>query len=124
MRCGTALLLLCCAGLASRAAAQTLADELTWQGLPAPEPTVQEEKVYPFSIRAEYLYWYLRRLEVPPLLTTGPVGSAAVLGEPGTTILRGGDGLNSRHDRYIGVRARGDYWVPGSRTLGLQVDCF
>ncbi len=83
-----------------------------------------------FDIRLEYLHWYLKRLPVPPLLTTGPPDSAGILGEPGTVILRGGEPLESRHNRYIGVRGRIEWWLPETwglpdeHTIGLQTDFF
>jgi len=76
------------------------------------------------EFRAEYLYWHLQELDVPPLLTTGPTGSSAALGEPGTVILRGGERIESRHDRYIGVRALGDWWLGAARTVALEMDVF
>src|SRR5260370_23553696 len=60
-------------------------------------------------LQADYLYWYLRRLRVPPLLTAGPVGSSGILGDQGVSVLRGGDRLESRHDRYVGLRSIADW---------------
>jgi hypothetical protein len=76
------------------------------------------------SLRADYLYWWLRRLRTPPLLTAGPEGSAALLGDPQTIILRGGDRITSRHDRYIGIRTGADYWLDAERTWALEADAF
>src|SRR5712691_5540460 len=56
------------------------------------------------SFRVEYLNWYLARLPVPPLATTGATG---IVGDPATVVLRGGE-LTSRHDRYVGMRAGDD----------------
>ncbi len=75
-------------------------------------------------LRADYLYWYLRRLRVPPLLTAGPAGSSGLPGENGTTVLRGGDRLESRHDRYVGIRSIADWWFDSEETLGVQADVF
>ncbi len=75
-------------------------------------------------LRADYLYWYLRRLRVPPLLTAGPVGSSGILGEQGVTDLRGGDRLESRHDRYVGLRTSADWWFDDERTFAVQTDVF
>lgn len=74
--------------------------------------------------RIEYLYWYLRKLDVPPILTAGPTGSTASLNEPGTTILRGGDRIESRHDRYIGIRAQADWWFGDCNNVGVEADVF
>jgi hypothetical protein len=68
------------------------------------------------EFRVEYLTWYLSRLPVPPLATTGGTG---VVGDPGTVILRGGE-LESRHDRYIGVRTGGEYWFGAGDRFGID----
>jgi hypothetical protein len=77
-----------------------------------------------FRIDVDYLYWFLERLRVPALLTTGTPESGGVPGEPGTQTLYGDDGLESRHDRYVGVRFDVDYWLNDARTLGLNVSGF
>jgi hypothetical protein len=74
--------------------------------------------------RADYLYWWLNRLQTPVLLTSGPAGSSAILGEPGTAILRGGDRITSRHDRYVGVRGGLDGWFGEERRWGAELDVF
>jgi len=75
-------------------------------------------------LEVDYLWWYLERLRVPALLTTGPAGSQALLGEPGTTVLYGDDRLTSRHDRYVGVRGRADVWLNDEETIGLHGTAF
>lgn len=77
-----------------------------------------------FHFQVDYLYWWLNRLQTPPLLTSGPTGSSGILGEPGTTVLRGGDRITSRHDRYIGVRGAVDWWFGPERLWGLELDAF
>jgi hypothetical protein len=84
---------------------------------PSPESDLNQT-----HLRAEYLWWYLRRLHVPPLLTAGPVGSTASLDAQGTEILRGGDPLDSRHNRYVGIRAVADRWLDLEQTIGLEAD--
>jgi hypothetical protein len=62
-------------------------------------------------LAADFLYWFQHRMRVPPLLTTsapGP-GSGGALGTSATEVLYGGDRLESRHDRYVGVRLLADY---------------
>src|SRR5436305_924135 len=88
--------------------------------LPAQEAIEDADRSH---LRVDYLYWYLRRLNVPPLLTAGPAGSSGILGDEDTVVLRGGR-LESRHDRYIGVRALADRWLDDERTLGVQADGF
>lgn len=51
-----------------------------------------------YYVRGEYLHWWVSGDDTPPLVTTSPPGTpridAGVLGEPGTTVLFGGDELN------------------------------
>jgi hypothetical protein len=75
-------------------------------------------------IDVDFLYWFLERMRVPALLTTGTPSSGGVLGEPGTETLYGDDRLESRHDRYVGVRFGVDYWLDDARTWGLNVSAF
>src|SRR3954469_16681219 len=92
------------------------------------EPAIelQSEVAAPdrLHLQADFLYWYLRRLRVPSLLTSGPEGSSAILGDRGTEVLRGGDRLESRHDRYVGVRSIADWWFDDERTFAFQADVF
>ncbi len=39
-------------------------------------------------LRLEYVWCYLRRLEVPALVTSGPIGATGALDDPRTVILR------------------------------------
>jgi hypothetical protein len=87
-----------------------------WRQLLSLEP-VQEERV---SLSADFLYWYMQKLRVPPLVTTGPAGSQAIIGDPGTVILRGDGRLTSRHDRYIGGRWGSEWWLARGSPLGLE----
>jgi len=52
----------------------------------------------------EFLYWYPRRGYLPPVATTGPVASGGIPGAPGVVTLYGGERIELRHDRLIGVR--------------------
>jgi hypothetical protein len=65
-------------------------------------------------LQAEYLLWWMRSDHVPPLVITGNVISTnppviTVLGQNGTRILAGGNGLNG--DLRSGFRLTGGYWV-------------
>lgn len=94
---------------------------------PPAEPVVASLTVEPsdrLRIEVDYLYWFLQRMRVPPLLTTSPPASAGVLGTPGTEELYGDGRLRSRHDRYVGVRFDVDYWLSDERTFGLNVSGF
>src|SRR5262249_28745573 len=45
--------------------------------------------------RGEYLLWWIRDSHLPPLVTISPVGSAGILGRPGTAVLIGGSGVDN-----------------------------
>lgn len=80
--------------------------------------------------RAEYLHWWADGMYAPALVTTSPNGTsranAGVLGEPGTTILLGQEGLNNDAtsggritfgkwlECYPGHAIEGDYWGLGT----------
>jgi Putative beta barrel porin-7 (BBP7) len=86
-----------------------------------PCPIPADERL---RIDVDFLYWFLERMRVPALLTTGTQESGGVLGEPGTETLYGDDRLESRHDRYVGVRFGADYWFDDTRTWGLNGSAF
>jgi hypothetical protein len=86
-------------------------------------------------VRGEYLYWWADGMVAPALVTTSPNGTAradaGVLGEPGTTILFGGGGLNNDGQSgaritfgkwlecYPGHAIEGDYWGLGTINDGF-----
>ena len=71
--------------------------------------------------RAEYLLWWTRGMEAPPLATTSSaaMNQAGVLGQPGTTILFGGEGLND--EARSGGRFTLGAWLDPWRRQGLEV---
>ena len=74
--------------------------------------------------RVEFLWWWLKQDEVPPLVTTGPGGSTGVPGNGnGVSVIFGGD-MQSRHDRFIGIRPRLGYWFNDEQTFGLEASGF
>lgn len=75
------------------------------------------------EVHVDYLYWYLQRLRVPPMLAAGPPNSSGRLDDPGVNILRG-DRLTSRHTRYIGVRPEIDWWADDGHCVGFQATAF
>jgi Putative beta barrel porin-7 (BBP7) len=92
------------------------------------EPIDVEPSVAPaprLEVSADYLYWFIRSERVPPLVTTGPAGSTATIGQPGTQVVYGDDRLESRHDdRYIGIRFGLDWWFDNARTFALHGSAF
>ena len=73
--------------------------------------------------RGEYLLWWEKSANLPPLVTTSPAGTpfneAGVLGQPGTTVLFGGSvdaGARS------GARLSLGYWLNPCHDLGLEAD--
>lgn len=75
-------------------------------------------------VRAEYLLWWTRGFQTPPLVTTSPTGTlqpmAGVLGQPGTQILFGGSNLNS--DAQSGGRIDVGYWILPCHQLGIEAN--
>lgn len=76
--------------------------------------------------RGEYLYWWTEGMEAPPLITTSPAGTpqsdAAVLGDPDTRVLFGGDELNSGSDN--GIRLRSGIWLTPHNSFGIEGEYF
>jgi hypothetical protein len=75
---------------------------------------------------AEYLVWWSAGMDLPPLVTTSPLGTpredAGVLGEPGTEILYGGDDILT--GSRSGLRLRLGFWFDPMYQVGLQGDYF
>lgn len=76
--------------------------------------------------RAEYLLWSMRSMDLPPLVTTSPAGTvfsdAGILGVDGTSILFGGQGVNS--EAQSGGRLTLGWWFDPCRRLGIEGDYF
>jgi hypothetical protein len=76
-----------------------------------------------FWVRAEYLYWWMQGMDVPPLVTTGPsVNQPGFIDSPGTTILFGGRGLNDFG--RSGGRVTAGWWLDDCQLFGLEGDYF
>jgi hypothetical protein len=79
-----------------------------------------------FYVRAEYIFFGLKGLDLPPLVTTSPEDTdsenAGVLGEEGTRILFGRDSVNS--DVQSGGRLTVGVWCDPCRRLGIEADYF
>lgn len=66
---------------------------------------------------AEYLLWFVRGFNVPPLVTTGPPSTLGVLGANGTQVLVG-DAVN--YEAFSGGRFALGYWFCDSQLFGLE----
>jgi hypothetical protein len=71
-----------------------------------------------FTFSAEYLLWSIKGDRLPPLVTVGPSGSGALLGQPGVSTVFGGATVD--HNPYSGVRASADIWLDTCYTLGIE----
>src|SRR4051812_2586493 len=75
-------------------------------------------------VRLEWLGWFTRGRNTPPLVTTSAPGDAGVLGAPSTTTLYGNDpiGTNLRNGGRItpGPPPEGGQTTPPRRLLGLE----
>jgi hypothetical protein len=79
-----------------------------------------------FWFSGEYLLWWIKSAQLPPLVTTSPAGTpraaAGVLGVPGTTTLFGGDSLDL--EERSGGRFTLGYWLDDEQCLGLEGSFF
>jgi len=69
-------------------------------------------------LEAEYLIWYGKGVHLPPLVTGGPQGSAAVPGEPGVFVAIGETTLT--HPHRSGGRFLGGIWLDYDQALGVE----
>ncbi len=74
-----------------------------------------------FYFSGEYLLWWIKDSHVPPLVTTAPIGSAGILGAPGTTVLFGG---HIDNEERSGGRFTMGYWFDNCQTLALETSVF
>jgi hypothetical protein len=75
-----------------------------------------------FWFRGEYLLWWFKDGQMPPLVTTSPPGTprdmAGVLGAPGTSILFPGDAVSSPD--HSGGRFTFGFWFDPDQLIGLE----
>ncbi|HEY1379561.1 MAG TPA: BBP7 family outer membrane beta-barrel protein [Gemmataceae bacterium] len=75
---------------------------------------------------AELLLWWLRGMNVPPLVTSSPSGTprplAGVLGAPTTRVLFGDEKINDEME--AGFRVRAGLWLDDCQTCGLEGSYF
>jgi hypothetical protein len=67
-------------------------------------------------VDAEYLLWWIRSGNTPPLVTTGPASTFGVLGQPGTQVLFGG----LDYGASSGGRFSTGLWFCESQVLGID----
>jgi hypothetical protein len=83
-------------------------------GIPGTEPAGQGGR---FWVSGEYLLWWIRNSNVPPLVTTSSPASAGILGKSDTVVLFGG---SIENDVHSGGRFQAGYWLDGDRTVGIE----
>ncbi|WP_164103492.1 BBP7 family outer membrane beta-barrel protein [Candidatus Laterigemmans baculatus] len=99
-------------------------------GAPVPPPLAPIAAPLPlaerFWFRGEYLRWWTKGMEAPPLVTSSPAGTpqneAGVLGFPDTSVLFGGGELND--DAANGMRFRTGFWMTPHQSLGIEGEYF
>lgn len=77
-----------------------------------------------FWISGEYLMWWMKGDDLPPLVTVGnPLDDVpGALGQPGTQVIFGGD--RSDPGTRSGARFRAGYWFNCERTCGIDGSFF
>ena len=83
-------------------------------------PALADSRVW-FS--AEYLLWWLKGGNVPPLVTTSPPASTGTLGQPGTVVLFG-PGSDVERSPISGGRFTAGCWLDECCTFGLEGNYF
>lgn len=72
-------------------------------------------------IRADYLFWWTKGVELPPLVTTGvnqTASQAGVLAQPGTSVLLGNQSV--LNDQRNGGRFKAGYWRDQGGMVGIE----
>lgn len=67
---------------------------------------------------AEYLLWWIKDTDLPPLVTGSPAGSGAVLGQPGTQTLLGGEEVDN--EARSGGRFALGWWLDECQHVGIE----
>jgi len=77
-------------------------------------------------VSAEWLYWWTKGQNIPPLITAAPPGTArataGALGAPGTTILAGSTNWNDEVQN--GFRLNFGTWLDPAQSVGIGGDFF
>jgi hypothetical protein len=75
-----------------------------------------------YYLTAEYLYWWTKKSQVPPLVTTGPLSSGGVLGQIGTSVLFGGSDVDI--EGHSGGRFGLGLWLTDFHKAGAEFNYF
>lgn len=78
-----------------------------------------------FWVSGEYLYWWIKDSQLPPLITTAKPGSSLLpgaLGQPGTNVLFGNSGFGN--GPTSGGRFSGGVWLNDGHSFGLEAGYF
>jgi hypothetical protein len=73
-------------------------------------------------VEGEYVLCWQKEANVPVLATTGPPASNGILGQPGVSILFGGDTLAG--EERSGARFRAGWWIDCEKTKALEGSYF
>ena len=71
----------------------------------------------------EYILWRTKKMNLPPLVTTGPPSSQGILGQPGTVILFG-DGAPLDEEMRSGFRVSGGMYLDCEKCWNLDYSFF
>ena len=74
-----------------------------------------------YWVQADYLGWYGKGMDVPPLVTRSALADQGILGRASTSSLLGNDILNENFD---GGRIRFGWWFANNPSLGLELEYF
>jgi hypothetical protein len=69
----------------------------------------------------EYLMWWMRQNQLPPILTSGPAASRGILNSPGTVVIGGADLDNREHS---GARFTLGGWFTDFQGFGIEGTVF
>lgn len=100
-----------------------------WVASPSPQPwqprthAIRRAPVVPMPEKdrywfgGEYLMWWIRDSQTPPLVTTSPQASLGIIGQPGTVVLHGYDLDNELRS---GGRFQAGAWLDPHQRFGVE----
>jgi hypothetical protein len=88
------------------------------------EESEEAKRAQHLWVRGEYLLWFIKNSNLPPLVTSGSASDPrpGALGQPGTTVLVGGAGED--YFNRSGARFFAGYWFDDEQRWGLEVGYF